>query len=136
VNHHCSSYNITNRTTFNPKVHLDQHSFNRNSAAEPAKAARQTTSLEIEVDVKEYITHILDIISSLLVVLNLRHLPKGLVRSESKQHLAHDGAAGFVVRGLGGPRRGRSHAHKISDMAAYCRAVTLCFPLGNDKKQR
>jgi hypothetical protein len=116
VNHHQSAYNITNRTTFNPKVRLDQHSFNRNSVVEPAKAARQTTSLEIEVDVKEHITIILNIISSLLLVVNLHYLPKGLVRSESKQHLAHDGAPVFIgVKSSGAKTNARSLVWDTSD---------------------
>jgi hypothetical protein len=121
VNHHHSAYNFTSPTTFNPKVRLDQHSFNRNSDVEPIKAARQTTSLEIEVDGKEHITLIIDIISSLILVVDLNHLPKGLVRSKSTQHLTHDGAAIFVVPGSGG-----SHAHEVADnnMTAECQAVT------------
>jgi hypothetical protein len=84
-------------------------------AFEPAKAGRQTTSLEIEVDVKEYVTLFFVIISILLLVLNICYLPKGLVRSESQQHLAHVGAAVFDVRGRGGSRRGGRHAHDVAD---------------------
>jgi hypothetical protein len=133
VDHHHSAYNITNRTTFNPKVPLDQHSFNKNSDVEPAKADRQTTSLEIEVYVKEHITLIFDIVSSLLLVVNLRYLSKGLVRSESKQHLAHDGAAVFVNWGRGGSRRVGRHAHEVVDtsLTSDCRSVTAALVLAS-----
>jgi hypothetical protein len=90
-------------------------------AVELAKAGRQTTSLEIEVD----ITLFSDIISSLLLVVNLRYLPKGLVRSESNNILLMMEPP-YSLFGVaeGAVAEGAMHTKSTLTMTADCRAVT------------